>query len=450
MTDKRSTMPSDFAGLDTGSAEGKNCSRHLSTTATLESGTHQPCRLWQVTPRKRHPACNACRGACFFSPREGWFQFWSPGSTRPSKEPEKKEKSLKSKQIPQEIEGMCEVWWVLMLLSLVYLCWVAFLDRVSEERLVILMHFICSKAQGGLHEANAMPACFLCSFFVPWWYLHVDSALPVRLCQEWSTRCHAGDVRLASLTNLECYIELLLMVDAPLFRWYLMYEVSAFLLLEHIQIGNQLRKVTCIHIGMQETDWVAFRLHIYRSSPLDGTMMMPCQDQRSHTVAKKEWDSSPVSRGKCEICKGSSDWWVVDTIRYPNFHTWTCLEGSPTARSSDGGARGFGKGWNSTVWEPSELKRVCFQNCRGLRFQHARVPWSLGWFVWTQFGMEASADRYARGSILEPVGGWPWRGTRVCVRSAKGAMVKRDNDKEDKGGGDQGEWWRWWRRQQQQ
>lgn len=94
---------------------------------------------------------------------------------------------------------------------------------------------------------------------------------------------------LASLTNLQVYIELLLMVDAPLFRWYLMCEVW-FLLLEHIEIGNQFGKVTCIHIGMQETDRVAFQLHIYRSPP--NGKMMPCQDQRSHTGAKKEWDSS--------------------------------------------------------------------------------------------------------------------------------------------------------------
>ena len=113
MTDKRSTMPSDFTGLDTGSAKGKNRSRHLSATAlgtghVGKSGTHRPCRLYQVTPRERHPACNACPGACFafFLWVRVGFNSDLLGSTRSSKEPEKKEKSLKSKQLPQEIGGM--------------------------------------------------------------------------------------------------------------------------------------------------------------------------------------------------------------------------------------------------------------------------------------------------------------------------------------------------------
>ena len=291
MTDKRSTMPSDFTGLDTGSAKGKNRSRHLQLRlepATLRKvGPTGPVVSTRWHPEKDTQHATPVRELVLF------FFLWvrvgfnsdllvQRGPVRSRK---RKKRASRASSFLRKLEE-CEVWWVLMLLSLAYL---------SEEtwHSWFLMHFI-HLFQGSKRPSwSKCNACMLPLLLsVPQWYLLVASALPVPLCQgcqEWTRRCHTGNVCLASLTNLEVYIELLLMVDAPLFRWYLMCEVW-FLLLEHIEIGNQFGKVTCIHIGMQETDRVAFQLHIYRSPP--NGKMMPCQDQRSHTGAKKEWDSS--------------------------------------------------------------------------------------------------------------------------------------------------------------
>ena len=147
-----------------------------------------------------------------------------------------------------------------------------------------------------------------------------------------------------------------------------------FPLLAHIQIRNQFGKVTCIHIGMQETDWVAFQLHIYRSPP--NGKMMPCQDQRSHTVPKKERDSS--LGGFCSWPKAAdfmlqfsskiSEVWnlgrspVSGELATPEFP-------QPGAAMEVRGV--FGR-WNSTVWEASELKRLW--KCRTAEVSAFNMP----------------------------------------------------------------------------